>query len=215
MQIILGDAKDILPTLDEGSIDLVFTDPPYPREFKHTYQYLADYCPRLMKRGASLITIAPHYLLEEVMMMFYGKLKYRWVLNMDQFEGNHARLGMGIEVCWKPMLWYVKEAFTKDRYRGFIKDGIKISGRSGIKKKLHKWEQDPDWGTYYIERLTRPGQTVLDPYMGSGTTAEICQRLGLNYIGIDIDGNNIETVWRRLENGSVQERHDSNSEDIP
>jgi DNA modification methylase len=56
-RIVFGDFKDIQSEIPDNGIDLVFTDPPYPKEYFHTYQYLADYCPRMMKRGASLVVI--------------------------------------------------------------------------------------------------------------------------------------------------------------
>lgn len=186
-----------MPLVFSNSIDLVFTDPPYPRKYKHTFQYLADFCPRVMKHGASLVTITPHYLLEEVMNMFQGKLKYRWILNMDQEDGQHARMAMGIEVMWKPMLWYVKGSYPSGR--GFLRDKVKILGKDGQKKENHAWEQDLDWCMYYIKRLCPPGGWVLDPYVGSGTTAIACKLLGLNFIGIDIDENAISTTIKRLE----------------
>src|SRR5690606_7259333 len=121
-----------------ASIDLVFTDPPYSREFSYTYDYLANECPRLMKDGASLLTIVGHFALEEVMEKCRGKLKYRWLLCMNQFDGKHSRMAMGIEVVWKPILWYVKRAYPQGR--GFLRDGVKISGVDGQNKKRHKWE---------------------------------------------------------------------------
>ena len=195
-QIIQGDAKTVLQELPTKCVDLVFTDPPYPRAYKETFQHLADYCPRLMKRGASLVSITPHYLLEEVMVMFLGKLKYRWILNMSQIEGSHPRMAMGIEVGWKPMLWYVKEAYPSGR--GFLRDWIEIQGKAGIKKENHEWEQDIDWATYYIGKLTKPGDLVLDPYFGSGTVGDVCKALGRTYIGIDIDPIAIKTAQERL-----------------
>jgi site-specific DNA-methyltransferase (adenine-specific) len=38
-----------------------------------------------------------------------------------------------------------------------------------------------------IAAYTKPGDLVLDPFMGSGTTAQACQELGRNYIGSEID----------------------------
>jgi len=172
--------------IDDESIDLIFTDPPYLKKYLYTYDYLADLCPRIMKRGASLITIIGHYSLEKIIKKFDGKLKYRWINCMNQFDGSHARMAMGIEVMWKPMLWYVKESYPMGR--GFLRDGIKISGKEGQKKSSgHKWEQDISWAMYYIEKLTKPNDVVLDPYIGSGTVAEACIRLNRNFIGFEID----------------------------
>lgn len=196
-QIVLGDAKDLLQQIEPESIALVMTDPPYPKEFFHTYKYLAEFCPRLMQRGASLLVIAAHYSLENIMAEFRGKLKYRWLLNMDQSEGTHARMAMGIEVMWKPILWYVKEAYPQGR--GFLRDMVKINGKDGQNKKLHKWQQDESWCEYYIERLTKPNDIVLDPYVGSGTVPFICKKLGRNFIGFDNDPEAVETAIQRLK----------------
>jgi site-specific DNA-methyltransferase (adenine-specific) len=49
-----------------------------------------------------------------------------------------------------------------------------------------------------VESLTAPGDWVLDPYLGSGTTLAVCARLGRNAIGIDDNPAAIETTCRRL-----------------
>jgi DNA modification methylase len=190
-----ADSRYMSEFIEPDSIDLVFTDPPYPRKYKYTFQYLADYCPDLMKNGASLVTITPHYLLPEVVEIFKNRLKYRWILNMYQEDGSHPRMAMGIEVMWKPMLWYVKKAYPHGR--GFLRDSIRINPPE---KKYHEWEQDISWCMYYIQRLCIPGGLVLDPYVGSGTTAIACSLLGLNFIGIDTDENALMTTVERLKN---------------
>ncbi len=185
-QVYLGAFEEYASRIDDESIDLVFTDPPYPKMYFSTYVALARLCPRMMKHGASLMTIAAHFSLEDIMTEFKGKLKYRWICNMDQSEGAHARMAMGVEVMWKPMLWYVKGSYPAGR--GFLRDAIKITGRDGQKKTHgHKWEQDISWAIYYIEKLTRPGDLVLDPYIGSGTVAEACIRLKRRWLGFEID----------------------------
>jgi DNA modification methylase len=51
-----------------------------------------------------------------------------------------------------------------------------------------------------LEQLGVPkGATVLDPYMGSGTTAIACIRLGMNFVGIERDAAHFETARRRIE----------------
>lgn len=44
-----------------------------------------------------------------------------------------------------------------------------------------------------------PGQTVLDPFMGSGTTCLAAERLGRRFIGIDIDDANVRTAEKRIK----------------
>ncbi len=196
IQTSLGDCNKVMSSILDNSIDLVLTDPPYLREFLYTYKYLAQVCPRIMKKGASLLTIVGHFAIPEVCEMFKDKLKYRWCFCMNQFEGKHARMAMGIEVMWKPVLWYVKEAYPQGR--GFIRDGLVIDGKGGQKKENHKWEQDLSWAKFFIEKLTKEGDTVLDPFMGSGTTGVACKELGRNFVGIEIDPEYYNITKRRI-----------------
>ncbi|HVW24039.1 MAG TPA: site-specific DNA-methyltransferase [Polyangiaceae bacterium] len=55
-----------------------------------------------------------------------------------------------------------------------------------------------------VEALTDPGELVVDPYVGSGTTAAVCARLGRRAIGIDSNPEAVEITRRRLAAASVQ-----------
>lgn len=196
-KIVYGDCKKVMKRFPDESIDLIITDPPYLKEFLYTYEYLANECPRIMKRGASLLTILGHYAIPQVIKYFENKLKYRWLLCMNQFDGTHSRMAMGIEVMWKPVLWFVKDAYPQGR--GFLRDGIKISGTEGQTKKLHKWQQDSSFYNYYIQKLSQENNIILDPYCGSGTTAEVCINLKRNFICIDNDIKSIKISRKRIE----------------
>lgn len=192
-----GDAKDILQQLPSESIDLVLTDPPYLRKYLYTYDYLAEFCPRIMKDGASLLTIIGHYTIPDVVKKFDGKLKYRWIFCMNQEKGKHARMAMGIEVMWKPILWYVKRAYPNGR--GFIKDMFKVTSVDSIKKKQHKWQQSEQWAEFFISKLTfNRNDIVLDPYFGSGTVGVVCEKFNRRWIGIEINPKYCEIAKERI-----------------
>ena len=62
---------------------------------------------------------------------------------------------------------------------------------------------------YSILDEDREGKLVIDPYMGSGTTAVSCKLLGCDYVGIDISDSYIEMANERIENYlSHKEKHD-------
>lgn len=54
-----------------------------------------------------------------------------------------------------------------------------------------------------LRLYTTEGQTVYDPFMGSGTTAVACKKLGLNYIGSEISENQCEWAENRLNEVAV------------
>ena len=52
--------------------------------------------------------------------------------------------------------------------------------------------------TWFIKLFTRPGDTVLDPFIGSGTTAVAALSLGRHYVGIDTNGEYVRLSEERL-----------------
>lgn len=198
-----GDCLEIMKQFPENSVGLVLVDPPYPKKYSYTYDYLADCSPKIMKSGASLIVVIEHYALPNIIEKFNGKLKYRWIFCMNQEEGSHPRMAMGIEVMWKPILWYVKKAYPHGR--GFIKDMVRITQKDGVTKKYHKWQQSVQWAEFFISKLTKENNLILDPFIGSGTTAVACERLNRRWIGIEINPEYCEIAKQRIlkETGGI------------
>jgi len=58
----------------------------------------------------------------------------------------------------------------------------------------------PEW---FIKLFTQPGDTVLDPFIGSGTTALAAARLGRRYVGIDTNGEYVRLARKRLANSQI------------
>ena len=52
--------------------------------------------------------------------------------------------------------------------------------------------------TYFIKGSTQPGDVVLDPFIGSGTTAVAAKELGRNYIGFELQQDYIDVAYKRL-----------------
>jgi predicted methyltransferase len=53
--------------IEDNSIDLIFTDPPYGKEYLSLYQELARLASRVLKRGGCLVTYVGHIILDEVL----------------------------------------------------------------------------------------------------------------------------------------------------
>lgn len=61
----------------------------------------------------------------------------------------------------------------------------------------------PDW---FIKLFTQEGDTVLDPFVGSGTTVLVAKQLGRHYIGIDIHQAYCDLARQELEKITVQRK---------
>lgn len=61
----------------------------------------------------------------------------------------------------------------------------------------------PDW---FIRLFTQPGDTVLDPFMGSGTSLRVAQNLGRNAVGIDLQPDYVKQVRKDLSGNAAQPR---------
>jgi methylase of polypeptide subunit release factors len=66
-------------------------------------------------------------------------------------------------------------------------------------KLLHNWQQGSPEAEHVIKILTVENQTVLDPFLGAGTTAVSAIKLQRRFMGIDIDPNALDSVRANLE----------------
>lgn len=183
--------------LAPGSVSAVIADPPYPRAYLPLWWHLAIESERLLERGGSLLSLVPHYALPDVLQTVTSFLKYRWIVAMIQSSGAHPRMAMGIEVTWKPLLWWVKGAWPTRR--GFRVDSFQ-SDHLKASEKLHKWQQCDAWANYCLD-FVPAGGLVVDPMMGSGTVLEQARTRGYPVIGIDSDEAACALAAKRLEEG--------------
>ncbi len=77
-------------------------------------------------------------------------------------------------------------------------------GDYGIRKiipgaKQHPTEKPVELAAHFIRRHTQPGDTVLDPFMGSGSTGVAALQLGRKFIGIELDPHWFQHSEKRLK----------------
>lgn len=193
--IIQGDfVEECKQLILDNSVDLIFTDPPYGKEWLPLYADLANIAARTLKQGGSLVTNVGHCLIPEVIQyMVNAGLTYWWPIAVKlsgQFARSHHR---GISIKWKPLLWFVKG--EKNNAIDYISDYVESEAP---KKALHEWEQSPIEAEHIISRLTVENQVVFDPMMGAGTTGVAALRLKRHFIGIEIDKQMFEIAGKRI-----------------
>jgi 2-polyprenyl-3-methyl-5-hydroxy-6-metoxy-1,4-benzoquinol methylase len=79
-------------------------------------------------------------------------------------------------------------------------DGIEdVVAGGGRDKDWHEWGHSVEGFQKFIQYLTAPGDLVVDPCVGGGTSAVASFRLGRKFIGIDIDEESIKMTRLHLE----------------
>jgi len=101
--------------------------------------------------------------------------------------------------------WYMKNCeFTCYFYKGQAKT-INNPGSKQVHlfnniigEKEHPTEKPVELIKFYVENSSQEGQLVLDPFMGSGSTAIACKKSGRNFIGFEIDPKYYEVCQNKL-----------------
>ena len=188
IDIRLGDFRDVLADLQD--VDAIITDPPYPGEFLPLLDDLAAWSDKVLSEDGVLVVLFGQTYLPEVYRRLDGHRPYRWTGAYLTPGAGYASMARKVQSNWKPVLVYGGGPRFADVFRS--------EGTDAAAKSLHYWGQD--YGAFHqiVERLTKPGQTVVDPFMGSGTTLAAAKALGRHAIGCDIDVNHVDVARKRL-----------------
>jgi len=198
IQLYTGDFRKILATLPPESIDAIITDPPYLQEYIPIFEPLAQLSARLLKPHGILAVMVAHLHLYEFMTELNKHLKYRWICTYHM-DGPKATIPAAqFAAAWKPILIYTRPDARNLRF--INSDYFHAANRTsdGITKEYHHWQQSLAGFTELVQRLSEPGDTILDPFIGSGTTALACLKLNRYCIGCDIDPNAITITTQRI-----------------
>ena len=168
--------------------DAVITDPPYPQEFLPVFTELAEGC---KAAGVPLVAVmSGQSYLPEVMRRLCDHLRYRWTLAYTTPGGQAVQQWQAkVNTAWKPVLLF------GDACEWF--GDVAVSKPNDNDKRFHGWGQSESGMADLVERLTKPGQLVCDPFLGGGTTAVVSLALGRRFVGCDIDAEHVEQAKAR------------------
>jgi predicted methyltransferase len=113
-----GRAEDVLPALPAASVDLLFTDPPYPREFLDCYATLGREAPRVCKPGAFVFAYLGAETLPEVMdrLRAHG-LRWFWLFDIKHNRGAPRVWAKRLMVTAKPVLCFTNGPVSQEALR--------------------------------------------------------------------------------------------------
>jgi hypothetical protein len=177
----IGDFRELSDKVADGSLSLIFTDPPYDKKAEELFEGLAEFAADKLAEGGSLVMYLGHLQLPAAFTAFDGKLRHWWTCACVHEGGKTLMREYGIRAGWKPMLWFVKG--TRDDKQNIVSDVV-----SGTTEKTHHdWQQDQSEAEYWIDNLCPPDGIVCDPFLGGGTTAAAAIALNRKWVGFEID----------------------------
>ncbi|GAI74972.1 unnamed protein product, partial [marine sediment metagenome] len=202
IRIESGDFRELGKTIPLDSIDLIFTDPNYGEDYLDLWQPLAELATRVLKPGGFFLTYSGQTFLPQVISKLTrheetGKplLEYYWMAGKYHDQGHVSIWVKKIWTQWKPILILRKPGDSYDHE--WLLDMIRMGTRATA-KELHDYGQSPEDAKYYIAKLTKPQDIVLDPCCGSGAILLGAKALDRRVIGFDIEKETAEIALARL-----------------
>lgn len=222
MKLICGNCYDELKKIPDNSVDLVVTDPPYEIIGLHGAGIIKNrpYLRQMMKSDlGSGINID---LLDELSRIMKHIYIYIWC-NKEQIYDYLTYFVKEKGCNFEMFIWNKTNVppFTNGHYLKdkeycllFWEQGCKIQGtyetmatvyRTTINSKDKLYYKHPTIKPLniienFVKNSSREGDTVLDCFMGSGTTGVACRNLNRDFIGIEINPEYYEIRKNRIEN---------------
>lgn len=187
-----GDCREILLALPKA--DLILTDPPYGIDLEYeSYNDSPEAWIDLMKTSMpiilqrSQIVIMPSCRIK-MLKWWYDNFEPDWIIAWYKGSPGHcSNIGFN---DWEPhLVWGKPHKVMHDHFQT----------KCGFAYKDHPCPKPLDWALWLIEKSTKEGQNVIDPFMGSGTTLIAAKQLKRKAIGIEIEEKYCEMAANRVE----------------
>lgn len=214
-----GDCRDVMPSIDRA--DAVITDPPYnlrtedialegrsamKRDFGtwdeawHPREMLT-HAMRILPEGGSLLAFTSDRLLSAYRESEGWKPRGTLVW-LKSNPAPHPRPAYVSATEWLVWLQKPGKAATWNA-NGYTLNVLQYGACAGLERTEHPTQKPEELMRELIGRHTQPGDLVLDPYAGSGTTLVAAKRLGRRAIGIELEQGYCDIAVQRLAQGSL------------
>ena len=195
IELHLGDCLQYMRTMPDKSVDCVVTDPPYGMKSHN------------MRLAVSMMNIdwddKPATTEQINTILKFNKPTCVW-------GGNYFYLPPSR--CW--FVWD-KKSFDKMTFADCELAWTNLDATVSIFRKspqnmdggkVHPTQKPENLMRWCIEKLSCVGDTIFDPFMGSGTTGVACVQTGRNFIGCEIDPGYFKIAEKRIHDAQQQMR---------
>ncbi len=194
-----GDCREVLPLLPD--VDATITDPPYGIDFKYEehqddfegwIDLISEVLPVLRQKSG--FVVMPSCQIKRL-KWWYENFAPDWVICWHKGSPGHVS-SIGFN-DWEPHLCWGKPKKPMHDY---------FSTQCGFDDNGHPCPKPVRYAKWLVDRGCQHGGTVLDPFMGSGTTGVACADLGRKFIGIEKTRKYFDIACERIRAAQAQER---------
>tara|TARA_Y100000310_G_scaffold343222_1_gene449865 strand:+ start:148 stop:783 length:636 start_codon:yes stop_codon:yes gene_type:complete len=198
------DSIEGIKKLKDESVDLILTDPPYGLSKKgisndedlRLYFEILPECYRVLKKDAFFITFFSTKYTPEVFKN--NPFKYHWQIVLYCPNGS-VRSSIGYTKFMSVFVFKKGNPKIKKQNKDIFVDspGRKVEPLEGFID--HPTPKPTKFIKEILEMFSKPNDLVLDPFIGSGSTALACKDLDRNFIGFEIDKKYVDLAIKRLK----------------
>lgn len=198
----LGDCVEVMRSFPDKSFDTVITDPPYGNntgysDYDDSRENLALLVAAFMPEA---LRVAKRVVVTPGVRNIYLYPEYTWILSWVNMAGvGSSSWGFA---CWQPILVYGKDPYLQSG-RGRRPDTF-VQTQNQVAKVDHPCPKPTNVMKWIIERTTNPGESILDPFTGSGTTGVACVGMGRKFTGIELAPSYYEIAKSRITDAEQQ-----------
>jgi DNA modification methylase len=225
--LYLGDCREILPSFASDSVQMIWTDPPYGHsnhdgDFNSRLNEHREIVSKPIANddGESMRDVVGFMFTEAARILEKDcccccccggggpKPTFAWVATRMDQEGlsffhsviwDKKNPGLG----WRyrrqhEMVMVAHRTGGKLRWQDDAKAVRNIYSQMPPRDRVHPNEKPVEMVAHFLENHTYPGDTVLDPFMGSGTTGVAAVRMGRKFIGVEMESEHFETSCERI-----------------
>lgn len=197
-QLYNDDCFNILPTLEDNSIDISFTSPPYNRKRNDKYQnyddiiddyytFLVDFTDLLLAKTKRhvIVNLQTNYYNKQDVYKYIGHY-YNKIQNIIIWEKSNPLPANGNNITNAFEYFIILGDNAIKSNTTYTKNHITTSINKSV-NKIHKAVMKQEVADWFIEKFTKDGDVVLDCFMGLGTTGISCLKYNRNFIGVELD----------------------------
>jgi site-specific DNA-methyltransferase (adenine-specific) len=249
-ELIHGDCLEKMKDIEQGSIDLVLTDPPYGTtackwDSVIPFQPMWECINKVIKSNAAICLFGSEPFSSLLRVSNLKNFKYDWIWFKNKPSGAMIAKKQPLRSIESISVFYNEQAnyypvmvkrtekeLMRFAYKSKITNGSSIDGRKygktpnrfdalykypinlllnfktvftrGSDYYGHQTQKPVALLEYLIKTYTKPGETVLDFTMGSGSTGVACINTGRNFIGIEKEKKYFDIATKRLKEGQMK-----------